>query len=112
MILSFHHAHGLAQGLGAFTVNRGMPLRPRTWRGGTLTMPPTRRCGHGERVSPERHPSGGEGVGMDAPTGSGSSGEGEEEGEISPPPLCFLCVTPPPLSDIISWQVGAMVSKR
>jgi hypothetical protein len=49
---------------------------------------------------------------MDAPTGSGSSGEGEEEGEISPPPLCFLCVTPPPLSDIISWQVGAMVSKR
>jgi hypothetical protein len=39
--------------------------------------------------------------GEDTPTKSESSYEEEEEGEITPPPLSLLRITPPPFSDII-----------
>jgi hypothetical protein len=43
---------------------------------------------------------------------SGSSGEVEEEGEITPPPLSSLYISPVPLGDIVSQQLGATVSER
>jgi hypothetical protein len=48
---------------------------------------------------------------VDTPTRSRSFGEGEEKGEITPPPLSSLCLTPPLLSDIVSWQVGTTVNE-
>jgi hypothetical protein len=48
----------------------------------------------------------------DTPTDFGSSDEEEEEGEITPPPLSSLCITPPLFSDIASQHVGATVDKR
>jgi hypothetical protein len=43
--------------------------------------------------------------GVDTPAGSGSSSDGEEEGEITLPPLSSLRLASPPLSDIVSRQV-------
>jgi hypothetical protein len=43
--------------------------------------------------------------GVDTPTGSGSSGDGEVEGEITLPPLSSMCLASPSLSDIVSQQV-------
>jgi hypothetical protein len=52
-----------------------------------------------------------EGRGVDTSTGSESSSEGEEEGEITLLRLSSLCITPPPLSDVVSWQAWGIVSE-
>jgi hypothetical protein len=45
----------------------------------------------------------------DTPSNPKSSGEEEEEGEVTPPPLSLPRETLPPFSDIISQQVGVTV---
>jgi hypothetical protein len=54
---------------------------------------------------------GSEGAGVDTP-GYGSFGKAVEEGEIAPPPLSSLHITPPLLCDIVCRQVGTAVNER
>jgi hypothetical protein len=58
----------------------------------------------GEEASPECLPLSCEGVGgrEDTPTSSRSSGEEEEEGEITLPPLSSLHITPPSLVTLLA----------
>jgi hypothetical protein len=91
MILSYHCAHSLMQGL------RGARSEPQD---ANLPEDVVRR-----KVNrlPNKNTHAIE---------SRSSGEVEVEGEITPPPLSSLRISPPPLGDIVSQQVGATVSER
>jgi hypothetical protein len=65
-----------------------------------------------ERTNPERRPLGGQGAGGGHPPGSGSFSRGEVEGEITPPPLSSLRITPPLIGDIVCQQAGTTVNKH
>jgi hypothetical protein len=80
--------------------------RPRMRPGGRRDMPSMRKCGLRKRGNELG------GGGGHTPHRSRSFGEGEEEGEITLPPLSYPHITPPPLGDIVYRQVWTTVNDR
>jgi hypothetical protein len=114
VILSFHRAHGLAQGLRGTrsepqdanqledTVRREMNQTSNKKVRARRERKQARSAAHWVANEREWIP----------PPVLGPSSRGKRRGEITLPPLCSLHITPLPLSDIVSRHRGATVSER
>jgi hypothetical protein len=100
VILSFHRAHGFAQGLVSARSKMqddNLPKNMARWevRHASNEEVRTHREGEQVRASPVgRQRSGG--GGWTPPLDLGPPVRGEEEGEITPPPLSSPCLASPP----------------
>jgi hypothetical protein len=106
VILSFHHAHGPAQGLGGAHSelwDANSPEDVARWEVNHAANEKAHTHTKRERNNKPGAPLAGWRRSRSwTPPRSRFSGEGEEEGELTPPSLSSLCRTPPPLCDIVS----------